>query len=177
MKYYFKTSDDNEFGPTDEGQIRAWLEQGRMNQDSLVRTVDSEEWRPLNDYSELMALLAPSSSAPPSPTPPPQADVKQNDLPPTSRVTAPDGLEPHRGTLILILGILSLTVCGFFTGIPAWIMGKNDLAKIKAGQMDPEGLGTSKAGMICGMINCILTLVCGGFYLVIIIIAVIAENS
>ena len=56
-------------------------------------------------------------------------------------------------------------------------MGKNDLAKIKAGQMDPEGVGSTKAGMICGMICCILTLVCGGFYLVIIIIAVIAENS
>jgi hypothetical protein len=101
-----------------------------------------------------------------------------NDAPPTTHRTAPGGyLEPHRGTLILVLGILSLTVCGFFTGIPAWIMGKNDLAKIKAGQMDPEGVGSTKAGMICGMINCILTLVCGGFYLVIIIIAVIAENS
>ena len=71
MQYYFKTSDDNEYGPIDEGKIRAWLEQGRMNQDSLVRAIDSEEWQPLNDYPELMALLAPSSSAPPSPTPPP----------------------------------------------------------------------------------------------------------
>ena len=101
-----------------------------------------------------------------------------NDLPPTTHVTTPGGyLEPHRGTLILVLGILSFVLCGFFTGIPAWIMGKNDLAKIKAGQMDPEGEGITKGGMICGMINCILTLVCGGFYLVIIIIAVIAENS
>ena len=100
-----------------------------------------------------------------------------NDLPPTTHGTAPGGLEPHRGTLILVLGILSLVLCGFFTGIPAWIMGKGDSAKIKDGMMDPEGAGMTKAGMICGMINCILTLVCGGFYLVIIIIAVIAENS
>ena len=100
-----------------------------------------------------------------------------NNAPPPTHGAAPGGLEPHRGTLILVLGILSLTVCGFFTGIPGWIMGKNDLAKIKAGQMDPEGVGSTKAGMICGMISCILTLVCGGFYLVIIIIAVIAENS
>ena len=100
-----------------------------------------------------------------------------NDLPSTTHGNAPSGLEPHRGTLILVLGILSLVLCGFFPGIPAWIMGKGDLEKIHGGMMDPEGVGTSNAGMICGMINCILTLVCGGFYLVIIIIAVIAENS
>ena len=100
-----------------------------------------------------------------------------NELPPTTHGNAPSGLDPHRGTLILVLGILSLVLCGLFTGIPAWIMGKGDSAKIKDGVMDPEGAGMTKAGMICGMINCILTLVCGGFYLVIIIIAVIAENS
>src|SRR5690242_17990991 len=32
-------------------------------------------------------------------------------------------MEPHRGTLILVLGILSLTGLGILTGIPAWIMG------------------------------------------------------
>ena len=49
-------------------------------------------------------------------------------------------------------------------------MGKSDLEKIKGGMMDPEGEGMTKAGMICGMICCILTLVCGGFYLLIIIL-------
>ena len=83
-----------------------------------------------------------------------------NDAPPpTTHGAAPGGLEPHRGTLILVLGILSLVLCSFFTGIPAWIMGKGDLAKIKDGMMDPEGEGSTKAGMICGMICCILTLI------------------
>ena len=82
-----------------------------------------------------------------------------NDAPPTTHETAPGGLEPHRGTLILVLGILSLVLCSFFTGIPAWIMGKGDLEKIKGGMMDPEGEGMTKAGMICGMICCILILI------------------
>ena len=82
-----------------------------------------------------------------------------NDAPPTTHETAPGGLEPHRGTLILVLGILSLVLCSFFTGIPAWIMGKGDLEKIKGGMMDPEGEGMTKAGMICGMISCILILI------------------
>ena len=79
-----------------------------------------------------------------------------NNAPPPTHGAAPGGLEPHRGTLILVLGILSLVLCSFFTGIPAWIMGKGDLAKIKDGMMDPEGEGPTKAGMICGMICCII---------------------
>ena len=38
-------------------------------------------------------------------------------------------------------------------------MGKGDLAKIKDGMMDPEGVGPTKAGMICGMICCIISAV------------------
>ena len=67
-------------------------------------------------------------------------------------------LEHHRGTLILVLGILSLVGCTFFTGIPAWIMGKGDLAKMKGDQMDSDGKVFTKAGMICGMVSCILSI-------------------
>ena len=73
--------------------------------------------------------------------------------------TATIVMEPHRGTLILVLGILSLAGCAFFTGIPAWIMGKGDLAEMKADQMDSQGEAFTKAGMICGMICCILSII------------------
>ena len=79
-------------------------------------------------------------------------------------------LEHHRGTLILVLGILSLVGCTFFTGIPAWIMGKGDLAKIKDGIMDPEGEGPTKAGMICGMICCIICAVVIGLIILLMIL-------
>ncbi|MCW5551728.1 MAG: DUF4190 domain-containing protein [Verrucomicrobiae bacterium] len=64
-------------------------------------------------------------------------------------------MKPHRGTLILVLGILSLVICGFL-GIPAWIMGKNDLLEMDAGQMDPAGRSLTNAGRICGIIGCVL---------------------
>lgn len=60
-------------------------------------------------------------------------------------------MKPHRGTLILVLGILSLTVCGPL-GIFAWVMGSNDLKEMDAGVMDPTGRGTTNGGKICGMI-------------------------
>jgi len=84
--------------------------------------------------------------------------IKAMDETNTPPQTSHNNLEPHRGTLILVLGILSLVMCGFFTGIPAWIMGRNDLEKIKAGQMDPEGEGPTKGGMICGIICCVISL-------------------
>jgi hypothetical protein len=64
-------------------------------------------------------------------------------------------MKPHRGTLILVLGILGLVVCGP-VGIAAWVMGASDLKEMEAGTMDPTGRGTTQAGKICGMIACIL---------------------
>ena len=93
-----------------------------------------------------------------------------NDTTPPTTESAPGGMEPHRGTLILVLGILSLVLCGFFTGIPAWIMGKGDLGKIRAGQMDPEGQGMSKAGMICGMICCIISAISVGLIILLMVL-------
>jgi len=66
-------------------------------------------------------------------------------------------MKPHRGVLILVLGILGLIMCGIFTGIPAWIMGKNDLKAIAAGEMDPAGQGLTKVGYILGIISVALT--------------------
>ena len=150
MQYYFKASDDTKYGPIGEGEIRAWLQQGRMNQGSLVRAVDSEEWRPLSDYPELMALLAPSSLVPPSS--------------PSSSQAAATHFAPHRGALILTFGILSI-VCCFPFGIAAWIMGNNDMQQIEAGMMDPSGKGITNAGKICGIIGTILGILCTGFQL------------
>jgi hypothetical protein len=76
-------------------------------------------------------------------------------------------MKPHRGTLILVFGILGLLVCGPL-GIAAWIMGGNDLKEMDAGTMDPTGRGNTQAGKICGIIATILmiaSLVIGFFVL------------
>lgn len=68
-------------------------------------------------------------------------------------------MKPHRGTLILVFGILGLVGCGPILGIPAWIMGNTDLKEIAAGRMDPAGQGNTKVGKILGMISCILAII------------------
>jgi hypothetical protein len=64
-------------------------------------------------------------------------------------------MKPHRGTLIMVLGILGIVLCGFL-GIPAWIMANADLRQMDAGTMDPSGRSTTNAGRICGIIGIIL---------------------
>ncbi len=64
-------------------------------------------------------------------------------------------LNPHRGGVVLALGILGLVVC-FICGIIAWIMGKNDLREMDSGRMDPSGRGLTQAGRICGMVGVII---------------------
>ena len=72
--------------------------------------------------------------------------------------TSQQTLRPHRGGLILALGILGL-VCCFICGIIAWVMGSNDLKEMAAGRMDPAGQGLTQAGKICGMISVILQII------------------
>lgn len=67
-------------------------------------------------------------------------------------------MKPHRGALILVLGILSYVGCNIFTAIPAWIMGAADLKEMDAGTMDASGRGLTQAGKLLGMIHCILSI-------------------
>ncbi|MBL8792266.1 MAG: hypothetical protein JNM56_00020 [Planctomycetia bacterium] len=82
--------------------------------------------------------------------------------------------EPHRGGLVLTFGIISVCLgplgmvppccyinilfsgIGLGLGIAAIIMGKNDLAKMRQGVMDPQGQGTTQAGWICGIVGTVL---------------------
>ncbi len=66
-----------------------------------------------------------------------------------------DGEAPHRGGLILGLGIASFFTCCIFLGIASWIMGSEDIREIDAGRMDPTGRDFTQAGRILGMISVI----------------------
>jgi len=78
---------------------------------------------------------------------------------------------PHRGAMVLTLGILGLVICAI-CGVIALIMGKNDLRDIDAGRMDPTGRGLTQAGWILGIIGTVILgiqLLVVVFYLVIIV--------
>ena len=64
----------------------------------------------------------------------------------------PATLKQHRGTLVLVLGILGL-VCCFICGIIAWVLANKDIKEMDEGIMDPEGRGITQAGKICGIVS------------------------
>jgi len=81
---------------------------------------------------------------------PPAPSVSQGEMDPS--------LAPHRGTLILTLGIIGI-VCCFICGIIAWVMGNSDLQRMAEGRMDPAGRGLTQAGKICGMVSVALAVI------------------
>lgn len=66
-------------------------------------------------------------------------------------------LAPHRASLVLVLGLLSMCCIGApVTGIIAWILGAGDLKEMDAGRMDPSGRGQTQTGKLLGMASVIL---------------------
>lgn len=65
-------------------------------------------------------------------------------------------LAPHRGSTVLVLGIMSFFFVPIILGPIAWIMGNTDLAEMRAGRMDREGESQTQAGRVCGMISTLL---------------------
>jgi hypothetical protein len=117
---------------------------------------------------------------PPRPAPPPAYPEDPDDRPPPrskrrrydddydyeddyedGRYRRRRDLEPHRGSLILVFGILSIVMgaIGLVLGPIAWIMGHQDMAEIQAGRMDPDGESSTNAGRICGIVGTVLNVV------------------
>ena len=82
-------------------------------------------------------------------------------------------MKPHRGTLVLVFGILGIVSC-WPLGLAAWLMGRKDLKEMDAGTMDPSGRGNTNAGRICGMIG---TLLASAIILLMIVFAAVTYFS
>lgn len=82
--------------------------------------------------------------------------------------------QPHRGGLILTLGILSIFISclGLLFGIFAWVMANDDLAKMDRGIMDPSGRYTTHSGKTCGIIG-----VCWHAFIIVFVIVGLIVRS
>ena len=95
--------------------------------------------------------------------PPPRFDYaapgSETPNPYASPTTPASGLttytRPHRGALLLILGIVSILCCNLL-GIAPWVMANSDLAAMDRGEIDPSGRGLTQAGRVLGIIAIVL---------------------
>ncbi len=81
-------------------------------------------------------------------------------------------LKQHRATLILVLGVLSLVVCGLL-GPVAWVLASRDLEEMAVGAMDPSGRALTSTGRVLGMIATFATLLVQLLILVVVGLAAI----
>jgi uncharacterized membrane protein YjgN (DUF898 family) len=84
--------------------------------------------------------------------------------------------EHPQGTLILILGILSL-VCIQLLGPVAWILGNRALAEIDANPGAYTNRSVVNAGRICGIISSVLLVLGLVFAVIALIFAFSFRNS
>ncbi len=78
-----------------------------------------------------------------------------SQYPPTIPGPLSQSQRPHRGVLVLVLGIVGIILC-VVAGIVAWVLGSSDLREMDAGRMDPSGRGLTQAGKILGIISVVL---------------------
>ncbi len=87
--------------------------------------------------------------------PPPPPQMPYNQGPPSGM----QGGASSNAIISLVLGILSYISCGIFVAIPAWIIGKKELAEIDAGRSPENGRTMAKIGMWLGIVNVILSVI------------------
>ena len=82
-----------------------------------------------------------------------------------------------KATVSLVLGIAGLVACGFFTGIPAIIVGSSAKKEIEATGGRQEGRGLAVAGQVLGWISVALGAVAVVAILAITVIGVSASDD
>jgi hypothetical protein len=144
-QWSMKTPEGRVYGPVTEDQLQRWWSEGRVTADCELRCGQAS-WRPASERF---------GSVPVTP----------------SGLHTPSYETPHRGILILVLGILGWALSCVPLGVVAWVMGNSDLWEMECGRMDQAGRGLTQAGRIMGMIQTLLCLlvVLGGVVVIVIL--------
>ena len=155
MSQWYYTSQGQQVGPVAEDILRMHIQTGTVSLQDMVWAEGMPQWV----QAGTIPVFTQAAGAPAG-VPPVTGEQAFTAGPPIRNTY----LKPHRGTTVLVLGILGLAVC-CICGIIAWSMGSTDLSEMKAGRMDRSGEQMTQAGKICGMISVIMALVGGGIYL------------
>jgi hypothetical protein len=174
-RWLMKLEDGREFGPVERTVLDQWYAERRIGATTQLRRENENYWQPAPNV--FPALGAPKYAAPSTPGANPFAESSSygGGYPAPAPYGAPYGapsryVEPHRGALILTLALVGWFTC-ILLGIAAWTMGSADLAKMRAGQMDPSGEGLTRAGMIIGIVETILGVLGIGLFLLVFLLA------
>jgi hypothetical protein len=171
-RWHMRTPEGQAYGPVTDDELDRWVREGRLAGDCELATSDAGPWQPAT--VKFPSLARPQQVPAPAPAPVPA---------PTFHAASPFAAGqagqparyfiPHRGGLILVLGLLGFVVgCPIFS-LMAWVMGSGDLREIRSGRMDPSGEQLTRAGQILGMVVAIPCIVLSALVLVVMVIAAV----
>jgi hypothetical protein len=167
--WHLRTENGPTYGPIAWSQVRSWAGEGRITAGSQLASDADGRWQPATEFFPELRR-----SAAPAPAPTPQTYPWTSEQVAERSGVARGYVNPHRGGLILVLGLLGFIVtCPIFS-LMAWVMGSHDLAEMRAGRMDRSGEGLTQAGQILGMVIggfCILGAAVGLFLFAVVAIA------
>ena len=153
LNWRLQTPEGQIYGPVSKSELDTWVAEGRVSGGCLVRERDDEDWHSAADVYPILLAIPSQPALPPSSNP--FSDEGNRNAECTSK--APEDLvRPHRGGMILALGIIGWFTSCFVLGLVACVMGQHDLQSMKAGRMDREGRKLTQIGTIFGLIQCIL---------------------
>jgi hypothetical protein len=141
LGYYVIAQDGNRYGPADIPTLQQWVREGRIAPNTTLEDEVTGTQIRASLLPELSHLF-PSQSVPPGDS--------YRQPPPMTR-----GGPSSRATTALVLGILGLLCCGLL-GIPAMIIGKQEMNNIDQGLAPVEGRGLAQAGFILGIVALVL---------------------
>ncbi len=149
-RWTMKTPEGQIYGPIAKSELDRWLLEGRIAADCQLRCGDDAPWRPADECYSVLKTRARS----PLTNPFTDLQVAEAVAPAANRTY----LVPHRGGMILALGIIAwVFTCPIFS-IVAWMLGTSDLREMREGRMEPSGMGLTRAGHILGLIYSLLWL-------------------
>jgi len=177
--WHLKTPEGPIYGPISWPEVQTWAAEGRISADCELAESASGPWRKAGE-------LMPQLHSPPQPeslVPPamhswaPQEPGETAGGNPQSAAAAAGGyVAPHRGGLILALGLIGFVIsCPIFS-LMAWVMGSHDLAEMRAARMDRSGEGITQAGLVLGMILSLLWILFGVIALLVFLVVAVLAN-
>ncbi len=135
-------ADQQQYGPVTGDQIRQWLNEGRLNAQSMLQAEGTTEWRPLASFPEFATSIP--IAAPTAPLTMPAPASKTNSM----------------AMWGMIMGIISVLFCWCCYGVPFNILGIvfSSIGLVQIGKTQERGKSMAIAGLVLSIISVILAL-------------------
>jgi hypothetical protein len=137
-------TDQKEYGPAGADQLRQWIAEGRINEQTLTRAEGASGWKPLSAFSEFAGIFPPpplTRGAPP---------------------LAPMGAHLRKNSGMAVAGfvcsLLGLMCCGPFVSIPGLVFSIIGLVEINRNPTQLTGKSMAIAGIVLSAVGCLMFL-------------------